>query len=207
MHHIPRTLLLFSLVFTLIMLSALSGGPPVQTTGAPQIGSMAEEATCAKAGCHVGSPVNSEGKLEILGLPATYVPGMEYPLIIRLTSNPSATTPRWGFELTNARLSDGIGSGTLIGAGLNLNLVNQRTYISQNVSHLYMGQLDSVEWQVTWTAPDPPEGLIGFYAAGTASNGNFSAQGDLTYTIAETTQNGLVPVRRVTWGQLKSQVH
>jgi len=203
MDRIPRTLLLISLLFILIMLSALSGGPPVQMTGAPQIGNIAAEAACAQ--CHSGSPVNSEGKLEILGLPDTYVPGTNYPLTVRLTSSQSAATPRWGFELTNARLSDGFGSGTLTGPGLNMNLVNNRTYIAQNISHLYRGDHGPVEWQVNWTAPDPAEGPVGFYASGTAANGNFAAQGDLTYTAGETTQSGFVPVERISWGRLKTR--
>jgi hypothetical protein len=203
---VHRTVLVFLLLFMLIMLSAISGGPPVQTTGAPALGTFAAERTCSQTNCHSGSPLNSGGKLEILGLPETYVPGTNYPLTVRLTSSQSATVPRWGFELTNARLSDGVGSGTLFPSGLNMNLVNSRAYIGQNVSHLYAGEHGSVEWQVSWTAPDPAEGPVGFYAAGNASNGNFQAGiGDLIYTDAETTQSGIVPVERMTWGQLKSR--
>ncbi len=205
-NRIHRTALVFALLFMLVMLSAISSGPPVQTTGAPAIGAFQAERTCSQPNCHLGSPLNSGGKLEILGLPATYVPGTNYSLTVRLTSSQSATAPRWGFEITNARLCDGAGGGTLIGSGLNLNLVNQRAYVSQNVSHLYLGQHGSVEWQVNWTAPDPAEGPVAFYAAGNASNGNFQAgAGDLIYTASETTQADLVPVERVTWGRLKSR--
>jgi hypothetical protein len=203
-HVFQRTVLVCLLLFMLMMLSAISGGPPVQTTGAPALGTFLAERTCSQANCHFGSPLNSGGKLEILGLPETYVPGTNYPLTVRLTSSQSAPVPRWGFELTNARLSDGIGSGTLFPTGLNLSLVNSRAYVSQNVSHLYAGEHGSVEWQVSWTAPDPAEGPVGFYAAGNASNGNFQAGiGDLIYTVAETTRGGPVPVQRVTWGRLK----
>jgi hypothetical protein len=125
---------------------------------------------------------------------------------VRLTSNQNATAPRWGFELTCARLSDGIGSGTLFPNGLNINLVASRIYVSQNVSHLYLGEHGSVEWQVSWTAPDTSEGPVGFYACGNASNGNFQAgAGDLIYSVGETTLAGVVPVQRVTWGRLKSR--
>ena len=205
MHSIPRTLLVLSLFVMLMVISALSSSPPVQTTGAPAIGVTLEEQTCAKSGCHTGGPVNFEGKLEIIGLPETYAPGANYPLTVRLASSQSSATPRWGFQLTCARLSDGAGSGTLSPSGLNMNIVGGRTYISQNVSHLYAGEHGPVEWQVNWTAPDPAEGAVGFYAAGSATDGNFAAgAGDLVYTIAETTQGGFVPVHQVTWGQLKT---
>ena len=203
---IQRTLIVLALLCMLVMLSAISSGPPVQTTGAPKLGTFAAERTCSQVGCHFGSPLNSGGKLEILGLPATYVPGTNYPLTIRLTSNQSAPSPRWGFELTCARLSDGMGSGSLFPEGLNLNLVANRAYVSQNVSHLYLGQHGSVEWQVSWTAPDTSEGPVGFYGCGNASNGNFQAgAGDLIYTLGETTEASPVPVEHVTWGRLKSR--
>lgn len=207
MKRIPRAVLVLALLFMLVMLSAISSGPPVQTTGAPRLGNFAPERTCSQVNCHFGSPLNSGGKLEIIGLPETYVPGTNYPLTIRLTSNQSATSPRWGFELTCARLSDGIGSGTLFPEGLNVNLVASRTYVSQNVSHLYNGEHGSVEWQVSWTAPDSSEGPVGFYAAGNASNGNFQAgAGDLIYTVGDTTEGSPVPVHPTTWGQLKSRM-
>jgi hypothetical protein len=206
MQLIQRTVLVLALLFMLVTLLAISSGPPVQTTGAPRLGTFAAERTCSQPNCHIGSPINSGGQLEILGLPETYVPGTNYPLTLRLTSSQSAQSPRWGFELTCARLSDGVGGGTLFPSGLNENLVNSRTYVSQNVSHLYAGEHGSVEWQVSWTAPDTSEGPVGFYACGNASNGNFLAgAGDLIYTVGETTQAGLVPVERVTWGRLKSR--
>src|SRR5262245_18658525 len=160
-----RTALLLLLIFMSMTLLAISSGPPVQTTGAPGIGVFAAERTCSQTNCHSGSPLNSGGKLEILGLPEIYVPGTNYPLTVRLTSDQGAPVPRWGFELTCARLSDGVGSGTLFPNGLNINLVNSRIYVSQNVSHLYAGEHGSVDWQVSWTAPDADEGPVGFFAA------------------------------------------
>jgi len=200
----PRLILVSSLLVLLFVFSAQSAAPPVQMTGAPQIATVAAESTCAKVGCHAGNPLNSQGKLEILGLPDRYVPGTDYPLTVRLSASQTAAVPRWGFQITNARLSDGIGSGTLAGASLNLNLVNQRTYISQNVSHLYMGELGPVEWQITWTAPNPAEGPVAFYATGCVANGSFTAAGDFVYTAGETTGSDIVPVDHITWGRLKS---
>ena len=206
MHRIPRTTVAILLIAALAVLSAFSGGPPPQTTGAPRIGTFIPERTCSQISCHIGSPVNSEGKLEILGLPETYVPGTNYPLTVRLTSAQPTGQPRWGFELTNARLSDGRGSGRLIASDLIVTPTNNRLYVSQNFANLHLGEHGSVEWQINWTAPDTAEGPVGFYAAGNASNGNFVAGfGDLIYTVGETTQAGLVPVERMTWGRLKNR--
>jgi hypothetical protein len=152
--------------------------------------------------------VNSEGKLELLGLPAVYSPGTTYPITLRLTSSQSAPTPRWGFELTAARISDGRGTGTFNSTGYNAtpNFVNGRRYISQNFNDLHTGEHGSVDWPMAWTAPDSLDGPIGFFAAGNASNGNFAAgAGDLIYTMAETTVAGSTSVRATTWGGLKSR--
>ncbi|HET9234367.1 MAG TPA: choice-of-anchor V domain-containing protein [Candidatus Eisenbacteria bacterium] len=185
---------------------ANSLGPPLQSTGAPALGDVAAELTCSRVSCHIGSPVNFGGQLEILGLPAMYSPGAEYPLTVRLASSAQTASPRWGFQITAARLSDGHGSGILMnGPGLNRSIVpaTGRTYISQNFSTLFSGEEGPVEWNITWTAPDPAEGPVGFYAAGNASNGNFATGlGDFIYTTGETTGTP-TPVQETTWGSLK----
>lgn len=193
----------------MLPLLANSLGPPLQSTGSPELGQIAAELTCSRSGCHIGSPVNSGGQVEILGLPVTYSPGVEYPITVRLSSTAQTSpSPRWGFQITAARLSDGRGSGTLMNApGLNRNIVTAtgRTYISQTFSTLFAGDNGPVEWNMTWTAPNPPEGSVGFYAAGNASNGNFATGlGDFIYTTGETTGTP-TPVHATTWGSLKSR--
>ena len=208
MHRIRRRGAPLVLVFvSSLCLLANSLGPPVASTGAPALGDIAAELTCSRVSCHIGSPVNSGGQLEILGLPAVYSPGVEYPLTVRLGSSAQTSpSPRWGFQITAARLSDGRGSGILMNApGLNRNIVpaTGRTYISQNFSTLFSGEEGPVEWTITWTAPDPAEGPVGFYAAGNASNGNFATGlGDFIYTTGETTGTP-TPVHETTWGSLK----
>jgi hypothetical protein len=185
---------------------ANSTGPPLAHTGAPRIDSRNAEPTCNTSGCHQGNPMNSNGTLEILGLPATYSPGATYPATVRLTSTATqgSVTRRWGFEITAVRLSDGLGSGTFTSPGLRIETFNGRTYVTHQVDDLHPGEAGPAEWTMSWTAPAQDEGDIGFYAAGNAANGNATATGDFIYTTSETTMGPGVPVEPVTWGRIKS---
>jgi hypothetical protein len=185
---------------------ARSTGDPAARTGAPMLGGVPAEATCSAAGCHLGNPPETNGKLEILGVPLPYIPGSTYDLTVRLTSTATTGDPdrRWGFQLTAARLSDGLGTGVFAAPGLQiLSGANSRKYVTHNVANVKTGASSPVEWTVSWTAPSTDEGAVGFYAAGVAGNGDLFASGDYVYTAADTTSGG-VPVVPVTWGWLKS---
>src|SRR5687767_12809221 len=76
-----------------VLVWALGGGPDVGKSGVPG------ESTCAEAGCHVGTPVNSSNGTVSVTFPGgmTYTPGVKQHLIVTVTD---AGIRRGGFQLT-----------------------------------------------------------------------------------------------------------
>lgn len=168
---------------------ANQSGPPAQRTGAPQ------EQTCAIAGCHTGSAVNSgAGTLTLTGLPASgYTEGQQISLTVTL-----AQTNRqlYGFSLT-ALDSQGRRAGTLAVTDSSRTLLqtsvvngNLRQYISHNFGGSAPNAAFQSSWTFRWTAPATSTGPVTFYFAGNAANGNGSESGDLIYTRNATVQPG-----------------
>ncbi|QQS34154.1 MAG: carboxypeptidase regulatory-like domain-containing protein [Acidobacteriota bacterium] len=163
--------------------SALSSGPPARFSGAPG------ENSCVA--CHSQFPVNSgTGNVQILGVPANYTPGQQYPISVRV-SDKEATI--YGFQLT-AIISSGAAAGTFqlpmempattqtsqgtVGG-------NQRDYVLQTIDGLFTnGVFGSNTWNFFWTAPPKPVGTISFYAAGNGSNSDGMTWGDYIYTTS-----------------------
>src|ERR1700761_3532968 len=84
-------------------LFAFSAGPPPGSSGVPAAGNNQAGNTCDL--CHSDSEGGQAGKLnpdelgkiELTGLPKSYVPGKSYSLEVHV-SHPTAI--RWGFQLT-----------------------------------------------------------------------------------------------------------
>lgn len=160
----------------------ISPGPPLGFTGAPG------EGTCT--GCHYTFPLNSgAGKVEILGLPATYTVGQSYSVTVTV-SHPTARA--WGFELT-ALDSSGTSStvGTLTVANPTTTLKRdsnasgqQRTYLSHSEDGIAQGKPNSNSWSFMWTAPASAVGDITFYAVGNAANNQVTPEDDYIYTAS-----------------------
>jgi hypothetical protein len=186
---------------------AATWGAPVGRTGAPPLGPVSGELTCAIHACHEGNPTDQGGALRILGVPAVYVPGAVYPITVALSSVQTESFPdrRWGFEVTAARLADGRGAGSFAAPGLRV-LVgsDSRVYVTHDPAALDPGGASPASWNLQWTAPAGDEGPVGFYAAGTAADGNGLASGDWVYIAGDTALAPPVAWRRVTWGAIKS---
>src|SRR5436309_9037014 len=89
---ILRATLAIGLIFGAAAAFAYSTGPPISRTGAPAIGGKPAEGLCTM--CHDLSFANDgTGKVEILDLPASYVPGQVYPLRVRLSSTANQEYP------------------------------------------------------------------------------------------------------------------
>lgn len=162
--------------------NANSGGPPLSRTGAPG------ELTCATAGCHVGSAVNSGGgSVSFSGIPANYTLNQEYVITVTVSQ---AGRSRFGFEATvidDTGKESGtitvIDSGTQVFPGTVGG--NLRRYVQHNTPKLGSGQ---GSWTFRWKAPGQSVGRITFYAAGNAAAGSSGADGDLIYTTSTSTQ-------------------
>ena len=90
---------------------------------------------------------------KIEGIPAVYTPGTTYNLTVRLGSSATAgdASRRWGFEVTAARLSDGLGTGSFtIPAGLrkptSLNLPEYVTHTSTSRQITAASPVEPVTW-------------------------------------------------------------
>ncbi|HQR31095.1 MAG TPA: cadherin-like domain-containing protein [Blastocatellia bacterium] len=161
----------------------ISPGPPLGFTNAPG------EGNCT--GCHYTFALNSgAGKVQITGLPASYVVGQSYTVTVTV-SHPTARA--WGFELT-ALDPNGTSStvGTLTPTNSSTTLKRdssdsgqQRTYLSHNgETGVAQGKTGSNSWAFMWTAPASSIGDVTFYAVGNAANNQISPEDDYIYTTS-----------------------
>lgn len=166
-----------------------SSGPISGATGVPEGGGFAAETTCNS--CHADSALNpdDQGRIELIGVPSTYVPSCGYEISIRL-SHPEAT--RWGFEVTAIDAASYKMAGDLttlpndkttqrVAGG-----VGDRVYVTHGTigRATGAGKRGSFEWKFVWTAPPGDVGDVLFYGAGNAANGDGSNFGDRIFTAS-----------------------
>jgi hypothetical protein len=199
---------------------ASSLGPIATRTGAPAFGGRPAESNCTNL-CHNQIPTVNDpsGSLRILGVPAHYLPGQVYPITVQLQhtrATPSSNPLRWGFQMQACKASNGDSAGTwLLGANVppdtftfkistSTGAWKRRQYVEHTRridnnqpemgSNRY-GQASPVTWTIDWKAPLTDVGIIYFFAAGNAANGDFtngsglaySDTGDYIFTTAEST--------------------
>jgi hypothetical protein len=168
---------------------ANSSGAPTGTAGAPG------EDTCATAGCHSTSPLNSgPGRVNITFPSGTYTPGQT--VRVRVTVEDPAAV-RWGFNLTVRRESsnDFVGAfavpATPTPAVIAIRNQGAARYVTHSPNGTFRAQTNQAAWEVDWTAPAAGSGPVRFYVAGNAANNNGANTGDRVYTsnlaVAEAT--------------------
>ena len=181
-----------------LLLVAYVGGPDPRHTGAPG------DQTCAAAGCHTGTAVNSpNGSVEII-FPGdlTYTPGVKQTLQVRVND---AGMRGFGFQAT-ARLVSNLTAGQ---AGT-FNTVDNRTQVLcddgttrpaagcranfsvEFIEHRNDSGAPSTSNTFTfeWTPPATDVGNVRIYVAGNAVNGNIQNTGDRVYTANYTLTPG-----------------
>ncbi len=184
--------------------------PPTSRTAAPAFGAtIPAEATCTACHRDANNVANSllnlnnpttGGKIEILDLPNSYIPGQEYTLKVAVSQiDPVAV--KFGFQLVVLD-STGNSTGTLTDVDATRTLVSAATPYpaapANVVTRTYIGHFPSAlpqtgttatslnrsEWTFKWKAPATRVGKIAFYAAGNVSNGGGSNAGDQIYTTS-----------------------
>ncbi|MEZ4649230.1 MAG: choice-of-anchor V domain-containing protein [Candidatus Eisenbacteria bacterium] len=182
--------------------SAYSSGPPDGVSGNPPF-----NANCTE--CHFSFDVNSgDGSLELLGLPAEYVPGQVYPLTVQL-SDPGQV--RWGFELTVLDDADfALQGGQLqvtdpTNTQISLDSETEADYLKHTFDGIFDGVSDGpVSWDFEWVAPGPEKNSVTFYVAGNAADGDFSLTNDYIYTTTITLRpSDPTPIDDTSWGRIK----
>ena len=161
---IPALFLLFTAE------SSTSNGSPGGKTGSPGDGG----ANCTD--CHVGEPFNQELWIYSPELLASgYQSGQTYNIIV---IGLSETANKFGFEAT-AESSDGTKVGTFAPGPMGFNkLINNNKAVTHTLAGTVPLAPEGTSWFFTWTAPATSTGMITFYAAINAANGNGANSGD-----------------------------
>ncbi|MFM7769284.1 MAG: choice-of-anchor V domain-containing protein, partial [Bacteroidota bacterium] len=169
----------------------LSNNGKAGATGSPG------ENNCTQ--CHNSFTVNSgTGSVTITSNMSNweYIPGQSYQISVTVAQS-STGLFGLGFE---ALQSSGANAGTLTpGTGTQLKnaLVsgNQRA----NIVHTLNGgaSANTHTFNFTWTAPNSNVGVVTFYAAGNACNGNGSDTGDRVYTASQVVNPASVNVEEI----------
>jgi hypothetical protein len=137
--------------------------------------------TCAQAGCHSTSPLNSgTGSVVIEGLPTSWSPGQTYPLTVTVRRQGAAV---YGFQLSAVRNATSVQAGVLA-----LNSSSSRVSIRTSGGLQYAQHnlpIVSGTFSFNWVAPsDPDVGAIRFNVAGNSANGDGTNSGDVIYARA-----------------------
>lgn len=173
---------------------AFSGGPDPGRTGAPS------ELTCATGECH-GSRRAVDPERFSLSLPAAYVPGQTYTIVVRHHSS-DATRLRWGFQIT-ALTATAERAGAWQGQDANTQIVEEprllRQYAQHTLAGSFAGQSGGANWTINWTAPASNVGPVTFYAAGNQADNNNGNSGDLILLTQLTIPPGN-PTPTLKWG-------
>ncbi len=138
--------------------------------------------------CHTTYYPNTEGQVNIFGVPLNPIGGETYIVDITV-ENPYAYN--WGFEIAviagvggrsaQAGILEVIDSETTISE-----VENGITYIKQTSLGTFLGQPDSATWSVFWTAPDDYYGSVIFHVSGVAGNNSQYNLGDYSYLNSKT---------------------
>lgn len=147
------------------------------------------EPTCGA--CHIQADVNAgTGSLALAGLPLEYAGDVTYSLTITLAQRGLAAG---GFQLSS-RFTDGTQAGTLAHSPNDSTRVAVTTAGGvQYLHHVYAGTrpsaLDTIAWQIRWTAP-AARGTIVFHVAANAADDDASPLGDMIYATSLRTVPG-----------------
>jgi hypothetical protein len=122
--------------------------------------------------------------VELVGVPASYTPGEDYPLTVALV-RPGMVLG--GFELT-ARFEDGTQAGSLGPGREGADRVGVTADAATRVLYAHQREAGSPaegtsRWTVVWTAPTSRAAVL-FHVAANAADGDGSAEGDYVYTTA-----------------------
>jgi hypothetical protein len=138
------------------------------------------------AACHTAalSTSDSDGSIEIRGLPEHYTPGQRYTVTFAIQHS-AEDRLRWGFAVTAVTAETHSPAGHLT--------VNDRQNTQaasspagyEFVSHTYpgtaIGRSGGHRWSFDWLAPQDDVGSVIFVGAGLAADADGTERGDLVY--------------------------
>lgn len=167
--------------------------------------------------CHYSYPPNTgDGALQLIGLPAEFVPGQTYTLTVEIQDSGQK---HWGFELCVVDDSDPgnpyVDGGILtvtdpLHTDLSIDGEGTLDYLKQTRDGAYFGVANGpVTWTFDWTAPGAgTEPSVTFYVAGNAANGDDTFFNDWIYTRQyQVYPTNPTATQATTWGQVKALYH
>lgn len=134
--------------------------------------------------CHTSFEPNEGTGSVMVDAPETFMPGETITFTVTVdNTTPPVGTPKQGFQVSVEDDAAVEHAGTLVIVD------DQNTRFSsteQNyVTHTTAGNAQTT-WTIGWTAPEDAPESVTIYAAGNATNGNFSPTGDYVYTTSAT---------------------
>ncbi len=150
-----------------------SNGAPLANTGSPGDGA---NNTCAKNGCHAGTPNIHPGNvtIDVSNIPSSgYAPGKTYSIDVTVFEDGRST---FGFQLTAEDANKTKMGSYTSSSGVRLEFDDWVTHSMNSGTGI---------WTVTWTAPTGTQDIT-FYAAGNAANSDGKATGDHIFTSSVT---------------------
>jgi hypothetical protein len=130
--------------------------------------------------CH---GAGDNGSVQIQGIPSSILPNTTYNFSVTISHTVralQAPRKRWGFSMNARDVSNSVDVGTFAttNPNTNINLENELThynaqFVPEGSSYTYSN--------LSWTSPATIDGLITFYFAGNATNGDGTNGGDFAY--------------------------
>lgn len=163
-----------------------AGGPTSGVAGEPPLNE-----TCAEAGCHTGSALNSGGGTTTIDVKdslnnkvTSYIPNHTYTVTLSVAEG---VKTRYGFEAIvmkgTGSIANSIGSIVVTDATRTQLFGGSKKYIMHKSGGIdFTGNTGS--WSFNWKAPSNNNGVATIYAAFNASNKNNAVGGDKIYTQA-----------------------
>lgn len=169
----------FAALISGILLNYNSGQSSSNGPAPNMVGLYGTQSNCTV--CHNSYALNSAGggvTVSVAGNPSSYVPGNTYSITVNVNLTPAAA--RYGFELAAVDVQ-GKNAGTFA-AITGTQIVNSEIN-GNNIAFLEHNAASTTgTWTFNWTAPNPSQGTVRFYAAGVAANNNMNSSGDYVYT-------------------------
>jgi len=146
---------------------------PVLNAGAPDMSS------CNSSGCHEGTVNDGNGStlLDFSGENDEYIPGQHYTITVAVEGTGSL---RYGFQMI-ARNENNQQAGSFVADTAN-KIGVQIIAGLQFIGHKNIPNPNQNNFSFEWVAPSSDQGVITFWAAGNAANGDNGRNGDHIYT-------------------------
>lgn len=168
--------LVFAGAAAAVPVSPTAEGPPPGFTGG------FGEPTCVA--CHIGNDVNAfGGRVTVVGLPATYEPGRDYVLTVRLEAEGTEVAGFMASSRYAEGSSRGMNAGALVPTDPHVVVTDSAgvSYVHQSTTGSRPSSSEGTSWSFVWAAPRVGA-PVALHVAANSGNADKSPLSDLVYT-------------------------